>query len=88
MSDKGYKFTWIKLWLFQNYIPEIDAFPKPTIILSLFFDEEAITTEGGLFNFPSVPCWSFIFVLPTLCSNTSIMIKNYTISIHYTWNKI
>jgi len=34
----------------------MDAFPKPTIMLSLFFDEEAITTEGGLLNLPSAVC--------------------------------
>jgi len=37
-------------------VPEIDAFPKPTMMLSLFFEEEAITTEGGLLNLPSAGC--------------------------------
>jgi len=37
-------------------VPEIDAFPKPTIMLSLFFDEEAITTVGGLLNLFSAGC--------------------------------
>lgn len=46
-------------------VPEIDAFPKPTIMLSLFFDEEAITTVGGLLNLFSAGCWSLTFVAPT-----------------------
>lgn len=42
-----------------KYIPEIDVFSKPTTIVSLFLDEEAITTEGGLLNLPSAP-WLFL----------------------------
>lgn len=41
------------------YVPEIDVFSKPTTILSLFLDEEAITTEGGLLSLPSAP-WLFL----------------------------
>lgn len=57
-------------------VPEIDVFPKPTIMLSLFFDEEAITTEGGLLNRPSAGCWSFTFVAPSWIYYTIINIMN------------
>lgn len=41
--------------MYKYTIPEMDVFPKPMIMLSLFFIEEAITTEGGLLNLPSAP---------------------------------
>lgn len=42
----------LSIKIYVKYIPEIDTLPKPTIMLSLLLDEDAITTEGGLLILP------------------------------------